>query len=75
MTMAAPSKALKDNRSHFLYVPGKSSVIANAVMGFNLAVFTAALFLLALVQCCYATGGTSPSDDPASAYLTVLISK
>jgi hypothetical protein len=39
------------------------------------AVFTAAVFLLALVQCCFAADGKSPSEDPVAAYLTVIISK
>lgn len=44
-------------------------------MGKCLAVFTAALFLTALFQCCLAAGGASAADDPVSAYVTVLIAK
>ena len=55
----------------FMLLPKSRAVI----MSTNLAVFTAALFLLALVQCCFAANGKSPSEDPVSAYLTVMIAK
>lgn len=44
-------------------------------MGKYLAVFTATLFLTALFQCCFAAGGASASEDPTSAYITVIIAK
>ena len=44
-------------------------------MGKYLVVFTTAVFLLALLQTCFAAGGALPSEDPTSAYLTVLILK
>ena len=44
-------------------------------MGKYLAVFTALLFLMALMRCCFAAGGEIPSDDPTAAYLTVVIAK
>ena len=46
------------------------------IMGIKyLAVFTAALFLLVLIKCCSAAGGSMATEDPCSAYLTVLITK
>ena len=44
------------------------------IMGINLAVFTAAVFWLAKFQCCFVANGKSPSEDPVTAYMTVLIS-
>ena len=44
-------------------------------MGKYLAVLTATLFLFALIKCCFAAGGSTPSEDPGSAYLVVLITK
>ena len=44
-------------------------------MGKYLAVFTATLFLTALFQCCFAADGASASEDPVSAYITVIIAK
>ena len=35
-------------------------------MGKCLVVFTTALFLLALLQTCFAAGGALPSEDPTS---------
>ena len=44
-------------------------------MGKYVAVFTATLFLTALFQCCFAADSVSASEDPVSAYVTVIIAK
>ena len=59
---------------HTLSVYDSASVVGT-IMGKYLAVFTVLLFFTALFQCCLAGGGEIPSDDPVSAYVTVIIAK